>query len=70
MGLNGWQWRRIFIQEVQMAKSDGSNGGVVKGKTNTHKSTLKEHTRSQVASAAPRSHAKPPNTPSPKQRAK
>ena len=53
-----------------MAKSDGSNGGVVKGKTNTHKSTLKEHTRSQVASAAPRSHAKPPNTPSPKQRAK
>ena len=33
-----------------------------KGKTNKHKSTLKEHTMSQIASAAPKSHGKPLTT--------
>lgn len=47
-------------------KSDKHN----KGKTNKHMSTLKEHTRSLIASAAPKSHGKPPNTAPPKRRAR
>jgi len=41
-----------------------------KGKTNKHKSTLKAHTLSQIASAVPKSHGKPPNTTPPKRRAR
>ena len=32
-----------------------SKSGVVQDKTNTHKSTLKAHIKSQIASAAPKS---------------
>ena len=34
----------------------------LKGKTNKHMSKQKEHTMSQVASAAPKSHGKPSTT--------
>lgn len=48
-----------------MAKS-----GITGGKTNKHKSTMKAHTRSQLATAAPKTRGKPRTTAAAKPRSR
>ncbi len=47
-----------------------SKSGIVQGKTNTHKSTLKAHIKSQIASAAPKSRGQPLASMPPRRRAR